>query len=80
MGLKQFADLSKERCTNLVRFQQMAEIDQGRRIEYSFTPEVNPTEVTECGSVMQSVFTRLVSQVEPRCPKVGNGRMALQNR
>ena len=27
-------------------------------------PEVNPAEVAECGNVIQSVFTRLISQVE----------------
>ena len=65
IGLKQLPDLSKELCANLASFQQVAEIEQGRRIGYSFTPEVNPAEVAECGDVIQGIFTRLISQVEP---------------
>ena len=64
IGLNQLTDLSKERCTNLAPFQQVAEIEQGHRIGYSFTPEVNLAEVPECWNVIQSFFKRLISQVE----------------
>ncbi len=69
IGLKKLPDLSKERCTNLAPMQQVAEIEQGRRIGYSLTPEVNPAEVTECQYVIQSVFTSVVSQVQ----SIGDG-------
>jgi hypothetical protein len=61
IGLKQFTNLSKERCANLMPFQQAAEIEQGCRIKYSFTPKVNLAVVTECGDVIQNFLTRLVS-------------------
>jgi hypothetical protein len=49
VGLKQFTDLSKERCTNLAPFQQVTGIKHGRRIRYSFMPEVNPAEARNAG-------------------------------
>ena len=47
-GLKKLAGLSKECCTNLAPFRQVVKVEKGCCIQYSFTSNVSPVEITEC--------------------------------
>jgi hypothetical protein len=66
--MKQLAYLGKHRNVQIVLFEQMSEVHQGRGIVDSLTPQVESAKITKCGDVIQRLFIGRVGQVGP----VGN--------
>jgi hypothetical protein len=49
----------------VMRFEQVTEFEQGRRIRYSRLPQVHPAELPEQGNIVQRLFAGFVRQIEP---------------